>query len=180
MDLQKLFQTQKVLRDRIDYNEPDRFYKLILALIVETGECANEQRSWKFWSQDQTPRTHKARAPYVDIEDADFYDPLLEEYVDKLHFILEIGLELGVETTEIIHIGNQFRKDSITEQFLDIAKRVIEIWESGELETRRFYWDRLFIAFAELGEMLGFTWEEVEQAYFAKNKINHQRQEVGY
>jgi dimeric dUTPase (all-alpha-NTP-PPase superfamily) len=31
-----------------------------------------------------------------------------------------------------------------------------------------------------LGEFLGFTGEEIEQAYFAKNKINHVRQETGY
>jgi dimeric dUTPase (all-alpha-NTP-PPase superfamily) len=35
MNLEKLFQTQKILRDRIGYNEPDRFNKLILALLVE-------------------------------------------------------------------------------------------------------------------------------------------------
>jgi dimeric dUTPase (all-alpha-NTP-PPase superfamily) len=38
----------------------------------------------------------------------------------------------------------------------------------------------LFAAYLNLGEMLGFTEEQIEQAYFEKNKINHQRQEVGY
>src|SRR5438067_2344368 len=94
MNLEKLFQMQKVLRDRIGYNEPDRFNKLILAFLVELGECANEQRTWKYWSKDQAPRVNKARKPYMDLEDAEFYNPLLEEYVDGLHFVLEIGLEL--------------------------------------------------------------------------------------
>lgn len=44
MNLAKLFEVQKVLRDRINYNEPDRFNKLVLALLVELGECANEKR----------------------------------------------------------------------------------------------------------------------------------------
>lgn len=56
MNLAKLFETQKVLRERINYNEPDRFNKLVLALMVELGACANEQRTWKFWSNDQDPR----------------------------------------------------------------------------------------------------------------------------
>lgn len=59
MNLQKFFDTQKVLRDRIGYNGEDRFEKLILALLVEIGECANEWRGFKFWSKDQEPRTHK-------------------------------------------------------------------------------------------------------------------------
>jgi dimeric dUTPase (all-alpha-NTP-PPase superfamily) len=37
-----------------------------------------------------------------------------------------------------------------------------------------------YYCFFGLGEMLGFTWDEIEQAYFAKNKINHVRQETGY
>jgi dimeric dUTPase (all-alpha-NTP-PPase superfamily) len=180
MNLEKLFQTQKVLRDRIGYNEPDRFNKLILALLVELGECANEWRGFKFWSTNQSPRTRKARAPYMDLDDADFYNPLLEEFVDKLHFILELGLEVGVETVEMVYFGNQFKCDSITEQFIELNRRVVELWDTGSMENKRFYWDRLFLVFAELGEMLGFTWDEIEQAYFTKNKINHVRQETGY
>lgn len=52
MNLQKLFDTQKVLRDRIGYEGEDRFEKLILALLVEIGECANEWRGFKFWSKN--------------------------------------------------------------------------------------------------------------------------------
>lgn len=31
-----------------------------------------------------------------------------------------------------------------------------------------------------LGEMLGFTWDQIEEAYYAKNKVNHERQNTGY
>jgi hypothetical protein len=47
MNLEKLFQTQKVLRDRIGYNEPDRFNKLILlywwswANVQMSGEASS-------------------------------------------------------------------------------------------------------------------------------------------
>jgi dimeric dUTPase (all-alpha-NTP-PPase superfamily) len=82
MNLEKLFQTQKVLRDRIGYNEPDRFNKLILALKVELGECANEWRGFKFWSVNQIPHTSAVRVPTMMEEDKEYYNPLLEEYVD--------------------------------------------------------------------------------------------------
>lgn len=191
MNLTKLFETQKILRDRINYNEPDRFNKLILALLVELGECANEQRSWKFWSKDQQPRTYEPTGVCFKCDEGEeenctcnngiaFKNPLLEEYVDKLHFILEVGIEIGVETVEIVYFGNEYKCDSITKQFLELTRRIIELWESGSNENKRFYWDRLFIVFATLGEMLGFTWEQVEQAYYEKNKINHQRQSEGY
>jgi dimeric dUTPase (all-alpha-NTP-PPase superfamily) len=182
MNIEKLFEMQKELGQvgLFNYRGPDRSNKLILALLVELGECANEWRGFKFWSQNQQPRTKQARVPYMDIDDAEFYNPLLEEYVDCLHFILELGLELGVNVIRFVSFGKDFQCESITKQFLDINYRIMEIMDSGELETRRFYWDRLFLSYVVLGEMLGFAWEEVEQAYFAKNKINHTRQEVGY
>jgi dimeric dUTPase (all-alpha-NTP-PPase superfamily) len=37
MKLEKLFETQKVLRERINYRGEDRFNKLVLALLVEIG-----------------------------------------------------------------------------------------------------------------------------------------------
>ena len=79
MNLTKLLETQKLLRDRIGYNEPDRFEKLILALLVELGECVNElPEVFKFWSHKKNNR-----------------EKALGEYVDVLHFALEVGLELG-------------------------------------------------------------------------------------
>jgi dimeric dUTPase (all-alpha-NTP-PPase superfamily) len=173
MNLEKLFQTQKILRDRIGYNEPDRFNKLNLALLVELGECANEWRGFKFWSTNQSPRTQKARAPYMDLDDADFYNPLLEEYVDCLHFILEIGIELNVDIEELnwIIATNPFYDTTLTDHF----HRVFTL----AVQPKKGYYS-LFNAFFGLGEFLGFEWREIEQAYYKKNKINHVRQETGY
>ena len=44
MNLDKLFQAQKELRERINYNGEDRFEKLVLALLVEIGECAKTKK----------------------------------------------------------------------------------------------------------------------------------------
>jgi dimeric dUTPase (all-alpha-NTP-PPase superfamily) len=171
MNLEKLFQTQKVLRDRIDYNEPDRFEKLILALLVELGECANEWRGFKFWSVNQIPHTSAVRVPAMMEEDKEYYNPLLEEYVDGLHFILEIGLELHA-----VDPWQPSYEEDITEQFRTIYYHVSLI---NSLNGHDEY-EYAVSYFLGLGEMFGFTHDEIEQAYFAKNKINHQRQEVGY
>jgi dimeric dUTPase (all-alpha-NTP-PPase superfamily) len=217
MNLIKLFEMQKILRQRINYNEPDRFNKLILALLVELGECANEWRGFKFWSKDQKPakilHTTQGATPenavyfkcmseddcgeysYKDdftslLEEPDYEvcpkchegytytfrekNPLLEEYVDGLHFVLELGIEL--DFAHIVKDLKPTKNESITDQFIFISAK------AGTLLTYHSIPNYLHIVqnYIGLGEMLGFTWEEIEQAYISKNQVNHQRQNNGY
>jgi dimeric dUTPase (all-alpha-NTP-PPase superfamily) len=176
MNLEKLFQTQKVLRERIGYTEPDRFSKLILALLVELGECANEWRGFKFWSQNQEPRTKAVRVPAMMEEDKEYYNPLLEEYVDGLHFVLEVGIELGFDsvTPYLVQVTEPL------DMFHTVYKRLNMLSTIEGRQGKEFYYGELISNFFGLGKSLGFTWEQIEEAYFAKNEINHHRQEVGY
>jgi dimeric dUTPase (all-alpha-NTP-PPase superfamily) len=175
MNLVKLFEMQKVLRDRIAYNEPDRFNKLVLALLVELGECANEWRGFKFWSKNQEPRTKKFDEDYdlIHMESCGLEqsNPLLEEYVDGLHFVLELGIECNISPM-IITAPVEF--DNNTEAFITVFNYV-----TTYQYDQSFYIDMLD-HYLGLGKSLGFTWEQIEQAYLAKNTINHQRQEENY
>lgn len=176
MKLEKLFATQKVLRDRIAYNEPDRFHKLILALLVELGECANEWRGFKFWSKNQQPRTKASRNAAMMEEDKEYYNPLLEEYVDGLHFVLELGLERENTTmTEPYDESWIVTMDTETKQFNALFDKI------GNFASCRTVGNYVNVLdyYLGLGKMLGFTWEEVEASYFEKNKINHARQDSG-
>ena len=178
MNLEKLFKAQQVLRNKINYNEPDRFEKLVLALLVEIGECANEHRaSFKFWSKDQEPRT---KVP-VTAWGAPYKNPLLEEYVDGLHFILELGLELKFY---IERDSGQYTSSNITQQFIFVQRDVSELYKSvhEEWDEEDSYgaFDELVMGYIGLGKMLGFTEKQIEKAYFDKNAINHSRQENGY
>jgi dimeric dUTPase (all-alpha-NTP-PPase superfamily) len=197
MNLTKLFETQKVLHDRIGYSEPDRFNKLILALLVELGECANEWRGFKFWSQDQQPRVLVTCEncdgggvcyPFIGTENSEHEvlcdlcsgegtrNLLLEEYVDGLHFVLELGLEFG-QINRYKYYSDAYIEESVTDQFRTVFFLVSESFLNEYPEE---WFNPLFTAFVELGKMLGFTWEQIEQAYFTKNAVNHQRQENGY
>lgn len=177
MNLQKLFEMQKGLRGHIGYDGPDRFNKLTLALLVEIGECANEHRGFKFWSKDQKPRTKALRFPAMMEEDKEYYNPLLEEYVDGLHFVLEIGLEFKFENEKpfLVHTDYEVEK-----MFLNLYKISSQLLIVGGREHKRYYFGELLSNYLGLGKMLGFTWEQIEQAYLDKNKINHRRQENGY
>lgn len=163
MNLEKLFQMQKELDARILAEHPvqegeNRLAKKILALLVELGELANEWRGFKYWSNDQKPRTR-----------------MLEEYVDALHFILSIGLDIA--EPGIVNLRDVDGEENINEQFIEVFDRVRGLYF---FEYDIFEYESLLAQFIKLGEMLGFTWEQIEKAYLEKNKINHERQESDY
>ncbi|MCZ8541978.1 dUTP diphosphatase [Psychrobacillus psychrodurans] len=178
MNLNKLFETQRILDIRIEKEHPRgegeyRLSKKILSLLVELAECANEWRGFKFWSTNQNPNTAKPVTTFYGSRNGETTNPLLEEYVDCLHFILSIGLELEFEyIVECIRIP----QENTTDAFLDLFEAISIL----DMDRTPFDYDLVFDRFIVLGEMLGFTWEQIEQAYYDKNAINHTRQDTGY
>ncbi|MGE6895753.1 dUTP diphosphatase [Priestia flexa] len=189
MNLKLLFETQKKLKEKIGYNEPDRFHKLVLAFLVELGECANEYRGFKFWSKNQQPRTKAVRTPAMMEEDKEYYNPLLEEYVDGLHFAIELCMDLGISERQL-NLFIKYRKKTIGS--LEYHFGVIYYNASSlmgynnytqtenSFRTYKMRAISIFNAYVGLGSRLGFTWDEIEQAYFKKNEVNHKRQDSGY
>ena len=184
MNLSKLFETQRVLDARIMETHPElkgqnNLDWKILALLVELGECANEWRGFKKWSNNQEPRIKVPITAWGE----PFKNPLLEEYVDCLHFILSIGLEtgwneidFGLEYKEKLDMGFSYKDTNLTRQFTNSFYFTTKFEDNTNLEG---YLD-IVLCFRALGEMLGFTWEQIEQAYYEKNAINHTRQNTGY
>jgi dimeric dUTPase (all-alpha-NTP-PPase superfamily) len=159
LNLAPLFDMQEALDNHIrrKQNIPadaDLVPDLKDALDVEIAELQNEVRYFKFWSTDRNMRRDKA----------------LMEYADGMHFFLSLGLafEIPREFEPIPHYYADIRK-----QFRAL-KRHIYIME-GPMQ-----WYIAFNLFLGLGELLGFSWSEIIRAYAEKNKINHERQEVGY
>lgn len=153
MNLPKLFEMQRVLDTRIvqerGLDESELLFKKIDAFRVELHELENETKHFKYWSSKQPDKSK-----------------ILEEYVDGLHFILSIGLELGEQHYESIVT------DTLGKQFRTITLYAVLMYEDN-------YYSLLSKYYLGLGEMLGFTWYEIEQAYVDKNSVNHQRQESG-
>lgn len=194
MKIKELFEIQRKLDQRIEQEHPrepgeDRLPKKILALLVELGELANEARFFKFWSHDQKPRRViydickycEGRKTLEFQNETCWYcngtglqvikKPLLEEYVDGLHFLLSIGLEEGIGVLDEIEIS---KSDNLTFQFLELFDAISNLpYYFGE-------YPYIFGLYLGLGEMLGFTWEEIEEAYRQKNRENFRRQDEGY
>ncbi|XYG87293.1 dUTP diphosphatase [Heyndrickxia coagulans] len=210
MNLQKLFKAQAELDKHIIEKKGlqgvNLLPNLILALQVELGECANEWRGFKHWSNDQEPRTEipidcsycygKGYMNHDEVFEGGepwpckrcdgsgvygYKNPLLEEYVDCLHFILSIGNRLGLQDINPWYssVAVSFGADKLTMQWQEVFECASTFRQYTE-DSRKAWYEFLFSNFLGLGEMLGFTWEQVEQAYFAKNAVNHSRQENGY
>lgn len=204
MNLQNLFELQKQLDEHIYEDHPvqdgeDRLAKKILALQVELGELANEWRGFKFWSNNREPRLKGYKeikckwcngsgddgsgvCPDCKCEGYVYkeYNPLLEEYVDCLHFILSIGndiIELIDEEIEEISANAKVPDEygNIVDTFIVLNSYSCELKHWGKYD-----YISLLTIFLNLGYELGFTDDQIEQAYLDKNNINHQRQESGY
>ncbi|KAB2338784.1 dUTPase [Cytobacillus depressus] len=163
MNYKKLFAMQKELDHHIEtkhqLQNENLFDRKVLALLVELGELANETRCFKFWS----------------LKPLSARETILEEFVDGVHFILSLGLECAFEQ-ESDFIGHTNGKQSLNEQFLFVFEKINQFRNSKEIKDFK----ELVHAYLHLGDLLGFTAEDIENAYIDKNEVNYERQQQGY
>lgn len=162
MNLQKLYQMQTELDNRIKVEhgllETDVINEKILAFQVELAELANETRCFKYWSKK--PASERV--------------VILEEYVDGIHFLLSLGLDLGFDS---LPIKQDLKiEESLTLQFLKLFQICSEFKQTKVETNFRF----LFGQYLGLAQLLQFSIEEIETAYIGKNQVNHDRQTDGY
>lgn len=164
LNWKKLFEMQAALDRHIiedkDLEGQDLLDKKILALLVELGELANElPEVFKFWSGKKKNNYEKA----------------LAEYIDGLHFILSIGLDLEVgDMWDVLDI----------KPTVDVTGGIIghfdKIFRFTDQDMDAYEWLEVTEYFLGLGSLLGFNADQVTQAYLDKNEINHQRQNSNY
>lgn len=181
MNLTKLFEAQRLLDERIEQEHPvkpdeDRLGSKCLALNVELGEAANEWRGFKFWSKNQAPRTQVPITAWGE----PYKNPLLEELVDCLHFFLSIGNDIQVSIDRmkflIGRLGDWKFMNGPTDGFNLTLFYVSNFEANRDIEA---YYDA-FVNFMTLVVWLDITLEQLETAYYEKNKINHERQDANY
>ncbi|MGD6816806.1 dUTP diphosphatase [Metabacillus sp. 113a] len=164
MNISALFDMQRALDNKIKrqhgLENESLTQRKILALLVELGELANETRCFKFWS---------TKAPSE-------RTVILEEYVDGIHFILSLGIGQGFENDTVINLKSGSGDVSLTHQFLMVFESISLFEKNPELPS----YLTVLGEYLYLGELLGFTADEIEKAYLLKNEINHDRQKKGY
>ncbi|MFC7393696.1 dUTP diphosphatase [Scopulibacillus cellulosilyticus] len=163
--LTKLFQEQRILDDRIlenhDLESKDLLKDKLLAFYVEVGELANETRCFKFWS----------------FKPASKREIILEEYVDGVHFLLSIGLDLEFnDASQLIIKYTKKSRGSLTDHFHAVIESINRLREG----TNQKNYQELYNEYLSLGIALGFSSNDIIDAYFKKNQINHKRQESSY
>lgn len=162
LDLKKLLNMQKELDKTIFKNSDITKYpleKVKLALLVELGELANEDKCFKYWKK------HKE----IDKE------RVLDEFADCLHFALSLENEFHQINYTIRDIEEAYSKS--IKCVANEDEKTIEFLQTFELVINE---DDYLLAVISIGVAIGITLNEIEQAYLAKNKVNYERQNNGY
>lgn len=178
-----------ILVEKAPMTAEERFDKTLAALSVEIAEVANCAEHFKFW-KDNKGKVDEDRfwtengVEYYDVviqESIDFEDShkltLVEECSDALHFILSLANQSNYVITEIGKGFNmQEDTDSLEKNYLFLSTAI------GSMEYVPFNFDLEMIidTFFIYIRQLGITDEELEQAYYDKNKINYERLANGY
>lgn len=161
LQINDLFEMQNILDNYIfkqhQLIREETIDRRILALLVEISELANETRCFKFWS----------------CKGANEKSKILEEYVDGIHFFLSLGMDIDVMPT---YLSSEEVDTELSLLFLKVYEKVCVLQHSF---TEKNY-KEAFQIYLQIADSLSFTPEEIRQAYFEKNKINHKRQLENY
>lgn len=179
----------------------------VFAALVELGETSNEWGEFKIWkkSRKQNRLAVCKRCNNVDV-DACIHcidgtnNPLLEEYIDVFHFVVSVAIGLKLDVEFYVTFTNTDQLDYLkTTKDYDMFLRLYELLAdtnsllepciNGELSgfqllknktDREITSIKLMDVLLLLGYSLGFSDEEINEAYFSKHKVNHKRQEANY
>ena len=166
--LTKMLPVQRELDNHIldkfpELKDEDLFDKRVLSLQIELGELANElPEVFKYWS-------HKKNN----------YANALEEYVDCLHFILSLGNK--IKFTNVVMSPS--KTNDMVASFIGLQGIIVAVkhaYHLGHTPDTHEQYQQLLDEFIRLGELIGFSWDNIEHAYFDKNKENCRRQANGY
>ncbi|ARW37776.1 MULTISPECIES: dUTP diphosphatase [Bacillus] len=199
MNLQKMFEMQKVLDDRIIKEKglegQDLLPNTYVALDTELAEFANEGRWFKHWSNNQLPK--KPEYNWKPSEDGGALEwkpeygyksySLLEEFVDCLHFFLSIAIKKGWEDAMslpeegFVEMKKKGFEGGLTGVFLEMKWMLLNSYMSKDQSTKKTSFSLAWALFLSIGTIgFGFTLEQIEAAYMDKNAVNYQRQQEGY
>ena len=187
---------EAILADKAPMTEEERFNKTLVALSVEIAEVANCAEHFKFWKDNKGKVDEKrfrkmdygkhgiayedwgdgAKEATVDFKQAHRLT-LIEECSDALHFILSLANQIDYEIdTKLIKIV-KYPRNQLDTLYVALQNKIINLATGydklGSLKS-------LISFYMSYINELGIIPQELEQAYYDKNKINYERLENGY
>ncbi|WP_026389115.1 dUTP diphosphatase [[Acholeplasma] multilocale] len=158
-----LSEKQRILDNYIAENkgleiDDEILNKKIVAFLVETGEYANEERSFKFWSNKKEAE--------LDVQ--------LDEYIDGIHFLISIGLQINYDFDNFSQ--SDFGLTTNVDAYLTLVNLLSDFIKDRDFDS---YEDLLNI-YLNISDIKAYSETEIIEAYKIKNKINFERQDNNY
>ena len=172
-NIAEMFETQrnvdKVIR-KTQKIEEDTVDRKIIAFKVEFGEFLNEHKFFKYWKVDRTPNTYDYHSdPTAGLFEE--FNPMLEEFVDGIAFLLAIALERRwdrfIHGLEIVN----WETKTLSSLSIDIFHNPLS--SAGN-------WLKCLLDLFQMAFLVGLSVQEIETAYHGKSAVNIRRQMEGY
>ncbi len=161
MNLNKIFGMQMLLDKAIMKAHGEKSImrikeKRIVALLVELGEFANEYSAFKYWKKNKT------------IDEA----KLIEEFVDGIHFLSTMAIELNSAFNIEPIILNEDKSIQLLETFKEISSL------SNDYSKKQI--EKCLGLYLGIAEQLNISENQIEDFYIVKNKTNFERIKNNY
>ena len=188
---------EAILAEKAPMTAEERFNKTLVALSVEIAEIANTVEHFKFW-KDNKGKIDRKRFSVIhifqeeELVDVEYMEDntgvqyadweahrltLIEECSDALHFILSLANQIGYEIDESLIKSFRYPRHPLDTLYVALQNKIINLATGydklGSLKS-------LLSFYTSYAAELGIEPQELEQAYYDKNKINYERLENGY
>lgn len=130
-----------------------------IACLVELGEFANEIEFFKHWKKNKR----------------DDKDRQLDEFADVLHFVLAL-----LNITKVTVDAKLTFRDVYNNATQTGVGRPLTLFQNLYMVICQDQYDLALNLLLHIGHSIGFTYEEMEEAYFTKRNINFNRQKENY
>lgn len=193
---------EAILADKVPMTQEERLNETLVALSVEIAEVANCAEHFKFWKDNKGTKIDESRfrleSELMDInlgdndrlidlrnnlKEVSFEEAhrltLIEECSDALHFILSLANQCNenISTMEFMLNDEIYSKE---EHYRNLQYLINYMDYREEINFKNEWIGSITERFCCYAYSLGVTIEDLEQAYYDKNKINYERLKNGY
>ena len=162
--LKEQYKLDKTIQDnhRVTYKETKE--KRLVALLVELGEFANTTRCFKFWSN----------------KGMDSKERILDEAADCLHFYLSLWISETNCACVMTSYNNKVEMFTKKEDFIPDNDYFTELFYKAFNRAGSKKLAESLEFFLQIIDGLGYTWSDLEEAYYKKLGVNYDRQNNNY